>query len=119
MGMTKMFEEMDQGAIEALKESTEKIMSKIDPEDYRGESIHPEDEDEILEKKEKPLVVVAGTGKNTSLKKAQLAVQYATTLFDQEMSRPFSKEPRMSSGGKIGRKKKAGKTFGKNKKKKK
>ena len=118
MGMTKMFEEMDQGAIEALKESTEKIMSKIGDDDYKGESIHPEDEDGILEEKKKPLVVV-GTGKNTSLKKAQLAVQYATTLFDQEMSRPFSKEPRMSSGGKMGRKKKAGKTFGKNKKKKK
>ncbi len=118
MGMTKIFEEMDQGAREALKESTEKIMNKIDPDDYRGELIHPEDKDEVSEEKKKPLVV-AGTGKNTSLKKAQLAVQYATTLFDQEISRPFSKEPRMSSGGKIGRKKKAGKTFGKNKKKKK
>ena len=138
MGFDRISDEMKKRMMEEVK----KIEEENDPNDFRGESIHPEDREKIkeleklhqnngisnetideivdhIEKKKRPVVAIGGSDSGVSKQKAQLLAQYATGMFNQEISRPFKENPNLSSGGKKGRKKKAGKTFGKNKKKRK
>ena len=138
MGFDRISDEAQKKIMEEIK----KIEEENDPNDFRGEPIHPEDREKIkelekfhqnngisneiideivdhIEKKKRPVVAIGGSDSGVSKRKGQLLAQYATSLFDQEISRPFKENPNLSSGGKKGRKKKASKTFGKNKKKKK
>ena len=115
MGLGKISDE----ALEILKQASEKISKKINEEDYKGEIIHPEDfEERRTEKEKRPVIGISGNSGN-SKRKAQLVSQLASSMFDIEMDRPFKNIPEHSSGGKIGRKKKQAKSFGKNKKKRK